>query len=89
MHNIIIDTKPVFQNGFLNLLNSLGPLSVLLYGGYMVMMGETQVGVIVAFISGFGRISGPVRELVGFYRVYAQASVQHTMIAKWMDKVRD
>ena len=73
----------------LNLLNSLGPLSVLLYGGYMVMMGETQVGVIVAFISGFDRISGPVRELVGFYRVYAQASVQHTMIAKWMDKVRD
>lgn len=73
----------------LNLLNSLGPLAVLLYGGYLVMMGETQVGVIVAFISGFDRISGPVRELVGFYRVYAQANVQHRMIAKWMDRVTD
>ncbi len=73
----------------LNLLNSLGPLSVLLYGGYLVMMGETQVGVIVAFISGFDRISGPVRELVGFYRVAAQANVQHRMIAKWMAKVTD
>ena len=71
----------------LNLLNSLGPLAVLLYGGYMVMMGETQVGVIVAFISGFDRISGPVRELVGFYRVCAQANVQHRMISKWMDKM--
>jgi len=71
----------------LNLLNSLGPLAVLLYGGYLVMMGETQVGVIVAFISGFDRISSPVRELVGFYRVYAQANVQHQMIAKWMTKV--
>ncbi|MGJ8618087.1 MAG: ABC transporter transmembrane domain-containing protein [Sulfitobacter sp.] len=71
----------------LNLLNSLGPLAVLLYGGYLVMMGETQVGVIVAFISGFDRISGPVRELVGFYRVYAQANVQHQMIAKWMAEV--
>jgi ABC-type multidrug transport system fused ATPase/permease subunit len=71
----------------LNLLNSLGPLSVLLYGGYLVMQGEAQVGVIVAFISGFERISGPVRELVGFYRVYAQANVQHQMIAKWIDKL--
>lgn len=73
----------------LNLLNSLGPLAVLVYGGYLVMQGDTQVGVIVAFISGFDRISGPVRELVGFYRVYAQANVQHQMIAKWMDKVTD
>ncbi len=71
----------------LNLLNSFGPLAVLIYGGYLVMQGETQVGVIVAFISGFDRISSPVRELVGFYRVYAQANVQHQMIAKWMNKV--
>ncbi len=71
----------------LNLMNALGPLSVLIYGGYLVMQGQTQVGVIVAFISGFERISGPVRELVGFYRVAEQARVQHDMIAKWMDKV--
>lgn len=71
----------------LNLTNALGPLSVLLFGGYLVMQGETQVGVIVAFISGFERISGPVRELVGFYRVTEQARVQHDMVAKWMGKV--
>lgn len=73
----------------LNLMNALGPLAVLLYGGYLVMMGQTQVGVVVAFISGFERISGPVRELVGFYRVAEQARVQHDMIAKWMGKVID
>ncbi|WP_237267579.1 ABC transporter transmembrane domain-containing protein [Sulfitobacter alexandrii] len=71
----------------LNLLNALGPLSVLIFGGYLVMQGETQVGVIVAFISGFERISAPVRELVSFYRVAEQARVQHAMIAKWMAKV--
>ncbi|MEH6831761.1 MAG: ABC transporter ATP-binding protein [Sulfitobacter sp.] len=70
----------------LNLLNALGPLCVLVYGGYLVMQGETQVGVIVAFISGFERISGPVRDLVGFYRVAEQARVQHDLIAKWIDK---
>jgi len=71
----------------LNLLNALGPLSVLIFGGYLVMQGQTQVGVIVAFISGFEKISAPVRELVGFYRVAEQARVQHDMIAKWMARV--
>lgn len=71
----------------LNLLNALGPLAVLVFGGYLVMQGETQVGVIVAFISGFERISAPVRELVSFYRVAEQARVQHDMIAKWMARV--
>lgn len=71
----------------LNLMNALGPLSVLLFGGYLVMQGETQVGVIVAFISGFERISSPVRELVSFYRVTEQARVQHEMVARWMKRV--
>ncbi|WP_300032910.1 ABC transporter ATP-binding protein [uncultured Roseobacter sp.] len=68
----------------LNLLNALGPITVLLFGGYLVMQGEVQLGVIVAFLSGFDRISSPLRELIGFYRVAAQANVQHGMIAKWM-----
>ncbi len=71
----------------LNLISALGPLSVLIYGGYLVMQGDTQVGVIVAFISGFDRISGPVRELTSFYRVAEQARVQHEMIAKWIGKI--
>lgn len=67
-----------------NFLNALGPLCVLVFGGYMVIMGETTIGTIVAFVSGFDRLSGPLRELIGYYRVAAQAHVQHQMIAKWM-----
>ncbi len=70
----------------LNLLNSLGPITVLIFGGYLVMQGEVQIGVIVAFLSGFERISSPLRELIGFYRVAAQANVQHRMIARWIAK---
>lgn len=68
----------------LNLLRALGPVTVLIFGGYMVMQGETQVGVIVAFLSGFERLAGPLRELISFYRVAAQANVQHDLIAQWM-----
>lgn len=68
----------------LNLLNALAPLSALCFGGYMVIQGETSIGVVVAFVSGFQRMAGPVRELATFYRVAAQAGVQHRMIAQWM-----
>ncbi len=72
------------MKSLLNLMNAFGPISVLLFGGYMVMMGQTQVGVIVAFLSGFDRLASPIRELIGFYRVAAQADVQHRLVAKWM-----
>ena len=76
------------MKSLLNLLNAAGPMTVLLFGGYLVMQGEVEVGVIVAFISGFERMSSPVRELIGVYRVAAQAGVQHEKIAEWIEDVR-
>jgi ABC-type multidrug transport system fused ATPase/permease subunit len=72
------------QKAAVNLLNGVAPLSVLLVGGLMVIEGETTIGVVVAFISGFDRMSTPLRELIAYYRIAAQASVQHRMIARWM-----
>ena len=68
----------------LNLLNNAAPLALLVVGGAMAIRGETSVGVIVAFLSGFQRMSDPIRNLIGFYRQAAQASVQHAMNARWM-----
>jgi ABC-type bacteriocin/lantibiotic exporter with double-glycine peptidase domain len=68
----------------LNTLNLLAPLAVLGWGGYLVIQGETTIGVLVAFLSGFDRLAAPVRELVTFYRTAMQAAVQHTSIARWM-----
>lgn len=68
----------------INFLNALAPLSALVVGGYLVMQGETTIGVVVAFVSGFERLSSPLRELMAYYRLAAQANVQHEMIARWM-----
>ena len=73
-----------FMKALINFLNTLGPLTVLIYGGYLVIEGETTAGVIVAFLSGFQRMSGPVRGLIGFYRLTAQTSVQYHMLKKWI-----
>lgn len=67
-----------------NLLNALAPLMVLVTGGWMVVEGETEIGVVVAFISGFARMSNPLRELIAYYRLYAQTTVKHDLIAEWM-----
>jgi ABC-type bacteriocin/lantibiotic exporter with double-glycine peptidase domain len=72
------------QKALMNLLSAVAPLSVLLVGGLMVIEGETTIGVVVAFISGFERLSTPLRELIAYYRIAAQANVQHKMIAQWM-----
>ena len=69
----------------LNAVNALGPLMVLLTGGYLVIKGQTTIGTVVAFVSGFERISGPLRDLLNFYREYQQAKVQHRMIVKWTE----
>jgi ABC-type bacteriocin/lantibiotic exporter with double-glycine peptidase domain len=67
-----------------NFLNALAPLSVLAVGGYMAIEGQTTVGVIVAFVSGFERVGGPLRQLIVHYRRLAQISVMHRRIAEWI-----
>ena len=69
----------------LSVANSMGTLVVLVVGGYLVIQGKTTIGVVVAFVSGFERISGPLRDLLNFYREYEQAKVQLQMIVKWVE----
>lgn len=69
----------------LNIANAMGPLMVLLVGGYLVIVGETTIGTVVAFVSGYERLSGPLRDLLNFYREFAQAGVQHQMIVDWAE----
>jgi ABC-type bacteriocin/lantibiotic exporter with double-glycine peptidase domain len=63
-----------------NFMGHLGGLAVLVFGGMMVIEGRTDIGVVVAFISGFERIIEPARELLNFYRQQSQMRVQYVLI---------
>lgn len=63
-----------------NLLGHLGPLSVLLVGGWLVIEGETTLGTLVAFISGYEKMSDPARELLNFYRRLSMMRVQYQLV---------
>ena len=67
-----------------NLLNHLAPLAVLMVGGWLVIEGDTTVGVVVAFISGFTRLADPSRQLLAYYRLAAETSVQYRLITRWL-----
>ncbi len=69
----------------LSVANAMGTLVVLIVGGYLVIQGQATIGVVVAFVSGFERISGPLHDLLNFYREYEQAKVQLKMIVKWVE----
>ena len=63
-----------------NVLIALGPFGVIVYGGYLVINGETQIGVILAFVSGLERLGGPIRTLIGLYSEVAFARMRYDML---------
>ena len=65
-----------------NFINHLGPLSILVVGGWFVMNGRTEIGAIVAFLSGFERLSTPWSELIAFYREVSNAKMKYRMLVK-------
>jgi len=64
----------------LNLLDHMADLAVLGAGGYMVINGETQVGVVVAFLSGLAQLRSPWRTLVSYFRVSSDAQLRFKLL---------
>ena len=71
-----------FSKLLTNLMNHLAPLSVLMVGGYLVINGETTIGTILAFMSGFERMADPSRQLIAYYRLASDSQVQYRLIAQ-------
>jgi len=74
--NLKIATK-----SFNQLVTGLGLLSILLVGGWLAIEGRTEIGIIVAFMSGYERITNPVRDLLNFYRRLSMMRVQYGLVA--------
>lgn len=68
-----------------NFFGHLGPLGVLMVGGWLVLEGRTEIGTVVAFLSGFERMTDPARELLGFYRRLSLMRVQYRLVRQTGD----
>ena len=69
------------MNFLMNQTNHLGIAFVLALGGWFAVNGKIEIGTVVAFISGLGKVNEPWGELVGWYRDLAVAQVKYRLIA--------
>jgi ABC-type bacteriocin/lantibiotic exporter with double-glycine peptidase domain len=66
----------------LNALSSLGVVGTLVLGGWLVLRGETDVGTVVAALTGLTRIGRPWNNLIKFYRTLGTVMVRYGLLAK-------
>jgi ABC-type bacteriocin/lantibiotic exporter with double-glycine peptidase domain len=67
-------------------LQSMAVFVLLLAGGIMVLHGKTEIGIVVAFISGLDRVLEPWREMIAFLRSTSAAKVQFDLIEGTLDR---
>lgn len=70
----------------MNLLYTLGVIGILAVGGWLLLQGRTEVGTIVAFISGLALMNDPWRDLVNYFRDLTNAGLKYRMINAEIDQ---
>jgi ABC-type bacteriocin/lantibiotic exporter with double-glycine peptidase domain len=55
---------------------------VLFVGGWLVLNGQSDMGIVVASLTGLQRIEGPWRDLVAFFRNASVVRVQYEMLVR-------
>jgi ABC-type multidrug transport system fused ATPase/permease subunit len=66
----------------LQAISALGIFGILLLGGLLVLDGRSDVGTVVASLTGLKRIDGPWRELIGFFRNASTVRVKYEMLVR-------
>jgi ABC-type bacteriocin/lantibiotic exporter with double-glycine peptidase domain len=75
------------MNFLMNLCNHLQRVSALLVGGWWVFTHQLEIGGVVAFISGIGRINDPWGDLVNYFRDVNLAQVKYRLLADAVDQL--
>jgi ATP-binding cassette, subfamily B, bacterial len=90
----VVDTNRIVMRGVvrdtsIEALNSLivncGRVAIAVFGGYLVIRGETTVGTVVAFLGYIGGLFGPMQGLTGSYQMIRRCSVYLNAIFEILD----
>jgi len=83
--NMQIYRRKYAMNFVINLLYHLGTVGILFVGGWFVMRGQTEIGTVVAFVSGLAKVNDPWNDLVTFFRDMTNARIKYRLIARVLD----
>jgi ABC-type multidrug transport system fused ATPase/permease subunit len=87
--NMGVFTLKFTMNFLMNLLHHFGTASVLAVGGWFVIHGESDVGTVVAFVSGLAKINDPWGDLVNWFRDLTVTNTKYDMIASAIRRLGD
>jgi ABC-type bacteriocin/lantibiotic exporter with double-glycine peptidase domain len=83
--NMQIYRRKFGMNFLMNIFYHLGVAGVFLVGSWQVIKGETEIGTVVAFISGLNRMNDPWGDLVNYFRDLTNAAVKYRLITRVID----
>ncbi len=66
----------------LQMISAAGIFGILLVGGLLVLDGRSDIGTVVASLSGLKRLDGPWRELIAFFRNASTVRVKYEMLVR-------
>jgi ABC-type multidrug transport system fused ATPase/permease subunit len=69
------------MNFLINEVHHIGIVAILLVGSWLALGGSIEIGTVVAFISGLGRVKEPWGDLVSYFREMAVARVKYGLVA--------
>ena len=84
--NIEVFRRKFGMNFLMNLMYQLGVIGILSVGSWLLLQGKTELGTIVAFISGLNRMNDPWGDLVDFFRGLSNAGVRFRLIMTTLGK---
>ena len=68
-----------------NLFNNLSPFIIFIFGGYLTIQGQLELGALVAFLSAQEKLRDPWMELIDFYQGYQDAGVSYKRTMEYFD----
>jgi ABC-type bacteriocin/lantibiotic exporter with double-glycine peptidase domain len=75
------------MNFLMNLCSHLQIVAALLLGSWWVLQEQLEVGGIVAFISGLGRLTDPWGDLINYFRELSVTRVEFRLLASAVDGI--
>ncbi|WP_375459253.1 hypothetical protein [uncultured Enterovirga sp.] len=74
------------MNFLMNLCHQLGIAGILGIGGWFVVSGETQVGTVVAFISGLATVKDPWDDLTNWYQTMMITRARYALLHRVLER---
>ena len=64
------------------MLTSLGTVGTLVLGAWLVLKGQTNIGMVVAAVGGLAQLARPWSALVTYYRTLSSVRVRYELLAE-------